>query len=405
MELSARNLLKGDRVIWAVLLILSVVSLLVVYSSTGALAYRKADGNTMRYFFRQVGFLLTGIAIILIMVNVLPVKLYSKIAWWALVVSIGLMVFTVVMRGTHFVSPSGRTLMLFGVSFQPAEMAKISLIMYVAKILGRKQKTQSDLWDAFKKIIFYTGIVCGLIFITDFSTSALLFSAVMIMMFCGRIPLKYLLSVVGVGLVMVALIYLTADKLPSGFGRVHTMKGRIERFVKGDKPDVKNGITQADYAKLAIYSGGLIGKGPGHSDVSNYMAAAYSDFIFAIIVEEYGLVGGIVILMLFLIFFFRGVIIVRRTNRAFPAFLVIGLTLVLVLQAMINIGVSSGALPVTGQPLPWVSLGGTSLLFTSIAFGLILRVSYQNQTNFEIEEQPIMIKSPDEDYEIENEKN
>jgi cell division protein FtsW len=184
---------------------------------------------------------------------------------------------------------------------------------------------------------------------------------------------------------------------------VHTIKGRIERFVNPPPPEASQGITQADYAKLAIYSGGILGKGPGHSDVSNYMAAAYNDFIFAIIVEEYGLLGGIAVIMLFLIFFFRGVVIVRRATRTFPAFMVIGLTLVLVFQAMINIGVSSGALPVTGQPLPWISLGGTSLLFTSLAFGLILSVSHQNQQNKEVAEQPIMIKAPDEDYEIENE--
>lgn len=402
MDLSLRNIFKGDRVIWVVLMLLSVLSLLIVYSSTGALAYRVASGNTMKYLFRQVGFLGAGIAVIVFMVNVLPIKIYSKIAWWALLASIGFLVFSVVMRGTSFVSTSGRTLNFFGLTFQPAEMAKISLILYVAKILGKKQKTKGDLWDAFKKIIAYTAVVCGLIFLSDFSTSALLFATIMTMMFTGRIPLKYLFSVVGIGIGLVVLIYFTADILPAKFARVHTIKGRIERFVQGD-PRSEKGITQADYAKLAIYSGGIFGKGPGHSDVSNYMAAAYNDFIFAIIVEEYGLIGGIAVIGLFLIFFFRGVVIVRRATRTFPAFLVIGLTLVLVYQAMINIGVSSGALPVTGQPLPWISLGGTSLLFTSLAFGLILSVSHQNQKNREIEQQPIMIKAPDEDYEIEHE--
>ncbi|WP_297091168.1 FtsW/RodA/SpoVE family cell cycle protein [uncultured Draconibacterium sp.] len=402
MQHSILKLFKGDRVLWMVLMLLSVLSLLIVYSSTGALAYRVASGNTLKYLFRQVGFLSAGIAVILVMVNVLPIKLYSKLAWWALLASIAFLLFSVLMRGTQFVSTSGRTLNFWGVTFQPAEMAKIALILFSAKILGKRQKTKGDLWEAFKKIIFYTGIVCGLIFISDFSTSALLFATIMTMMFCGRIPLKYLFSVVGAGIALVVVIYITAEMLPSGFGRVQTMKGRIERFIHGD-PNSEKGITQADYAKLAIYTGGIFGKGPGHSDVSNYMAAAYNDFIFAIIVEEYGLLGGIAVIMLFLIFFFRGVVIVRRATRTFPAFLVIGLTLVLVFQAMINIGVSSGALPVTGQPLPWISLGGTSLLFTSLAFGLILSVSHQNQQDKEVTEQPIMIKAPDEDYEIENE--
>ena len=220
-------------------------------------------------------------------------------------------------------------------------------------------------------------------------------------MFIGRIPIKYLLSVVGVGVLFVVLLFYTADFLPSSFGRVHTVKARIERFISPTPPLEQKGITQADYAKLAIYSGGVLGKGPGHSDVSNYMAAAYNDFIFAIIVEEYGFVGGIAVLFLFLIFFYRGIAIVKRSTRTFPAFMVAGLTLILVYQAMINIGVSSGVLPVTGQPLPWISLGGTSLVFTSISFGCILSVSYQTQKDREIEEIPVQIIAPDEDYEME----
>jgi cell division protein FtsW len=222
----------------------------------------------------------------------------------------------------------------------------------------------------------------------------------MTMMFVGRIPIKYLLLVVGTGIALVVSIYLIADQWENSPARVQTIKGRIERFLNGD-PNSQKGITQADYAKLAIYSGGIFGKGPGNSDVSNYMAAAYNDFIFAIIVEEYGLIGGTAVIFLYLIFFFRGVVIVRRSTRTFPAFVVIGLTLVLVYQAMINIGVSSGALPVTGQPLPWVSLGGTSLLFTSIAFGCILSVSHQTKEDHKIEDQPVQINAPDEDYEME----
>ena len=182
-------------------------------------------------------------------------------------------------------------------------------------------------------------------------------------------------------------------------GRFKTIKGRIERFIHGD-PNSEQGVTQADYAKLAIYSGGIFGKGPGQSDVSNYMAAAYNDFIFAIIVEEYGLIIGAGVIFLYLIFFFRGIIIVRRSRRTFPAFVVIGLSLVMVFQAMINVGVSSGVLPVTGQPLPWISLGGTSLLFTSIAFGCILSVSHQNQIDSEALQQPIQVNVPDEDEEL-----
>ena len=400
MELISGKIFKGDRVIWIVLMLLSLLSLLIVYSSTGALAYRVASGNTLYYLIRQVFFLAMGFGIILLMVNVFPVKLYSILANYLLYASIGLLALAVAMRFAGMLGGSGRTLNLGIVSFQPAELAKISLILYSAKVLGRKQKTKQDLKVAFKKIIFFTIIVCGMIFLSDFSTSALLFATIMTMMFVGRIPLKYMFLVIAVGAGLIIAIYFVADQFPNSPARIQTIKGRIDRFINGD-PNSEKGITQADYAKLAIYSGGILGKGPGQSDVSNYMAAAYNDFIFSIIVEEYGLIIGVGVMFLYLIFFFRGVIIVRRATRTFPAFVVTGLTLLLVFQAMINIGVSSGALPVTGQPLPWISLGGTSLLFTSIAFGCILSVSYQNQVNREIKEQPVQVNVPDEDVEME----
>lgn len=399
MDFSLRNIIKGDRVIWMVLLLLSVISLLIVYSSTAALAYRVASGNTFKFLVRQIGFLAGGMALILVMVNWFPVKIYSQVSKWALWGSIGLLIFSVVMKGSGMVSASGRTIDL-GISFQPAELAKISLILFTAKILGKRQNSRGDLWAAFKVIIIYTGIVCGLIFLSDFSTSALLFGTIMAMMFIGRIPIRYLLLVLGVGVSLVAVIYLTADHLPSKFARVQTIKGRIDRYINGD-PNSEKGITQADYAKLAIYSGGTVGKGPGHSDVSNYMAAAYNDFIFAIIVEEYGLFGGIAVIALYLIFLFRGGVIIRRSTRTFPAFMVTGLVLIFVFQALINIGVSTGIFPVTGQPLPLISLGGSALLFTAISFGCILSVSYQMQNNKEVEEQPVQVNVPDEDYEME----
>lgn len=400
MELLSGKIFKGDRVIWIVLMLLSLMSLLIVYSSTGALAYRVASGNTMKFLVRQIFFLGAGIGIILLMINVLPIKLYSIIANYLLYASIGLLALTVALKFAGLIGGSGRTLNLWVISFQPAELAKIALILYASKVLGRKQKTRQDLASAFKKIIFFTAIVCGLIFLSNFSTAALLFGTIMTMMFIGRIPLRYLLLVVVAGVGLVVSIYVLADNWPNSPTRVQTIKGRLERFVKGD-PNSEKGITQADYAKLAIYSGGFFGKGPGQSNVSNYMAAAYNDFIFAIIVEEYGLFIGMGVIFLYLIFFFRGIIIVRRATRTFPAFVVIGLTLMLVYQAMINVGVSSGVLPVTGQPLPWISLGGTSLLFTSMAFGCILSVSYQTQVDREVKAPAVQVVAPDEDYEME----
>ncbi len=401
MNFSLRNIIKGDKVIWIVLLLLSLLSVLIVYSSTGALAYRAKGGATLHYLVRQIIFLGIGFGIILLLVNVIPVKLYAIISRLAVLGSIALLLLAFGLKLTgHAGDSTGRTLNLVFISFQPAEVAKISLIMFVARVLSRNQKTKEELSKAFKTSILYTAIICGLIFFSDFSTSALLFLTIMCMLFIGRVPFKFLGMVIAAGILALVLIYFTADFLPGNLSRIGTIKGRIERFVHGD-PNSEKGITQADYAKLAIYEGGLVGKGPGHSDVSNYMASAYNDFIFAIIVEEYGLVIAGAIIFLYLIFFFRGVVIVRRATRTFPAFLVTGLTLMLVFQAMVNIGVSAGVLPVTGQPLPWVSMGGTSMLFTSIAFGCILSVSHHNQKNKEAQEQqPVMVTAPDEDEKL-----
>jgi cell division protein FtsW len=399
METSFLKYFKGDRVIWIVLFFLSLLSLLIVYSATGALAYRVQGGNTMHYLIRQVFFIGLGLAVVLVMVNVLPVKVYSIAANYLLYGSILLLMAAVVLKFAGVLKGTGRTFNLGIFSFQPAELAKIALILFTAKVLGKRQKSKQDLSAAFRKIMIFTALVCGLILLSNFSTSALIFATIISMMFVGRIPIRYMLLVFVAGVSLIVLIYYVADYVPDSVGRIHTIKGRIERFLFGD-PNSEQGVTQADYAKLAIYSGGIFGKGPGQSDVSNYMAAAYNDFIFAIIVEEYGLIFGAGVIFLYLIFFFRGIIIVRRSTRTFPAFVVIGLTLVMVYQAMINIGVSSGVLPVTGQPLPWISLGGTSLLFTSVAFGCILSVSHQNQVDSEILKQPIQVNVPDEDEEM-----
>ena len=401
MKIIQTGIFKGDRVIWIVLLLLSLLSLLIVYSSTGALAYRQASGNTLYFLIRQTGFLCIGIGIMLFLVNVVPVKFFAMVSNVLIYLSIGLLLLAVAMRITGRMDGTGRTLDLGFFSFQPSEFAKISLIMYTAKVLGKYQRSRAELKKAFYLVMGHAAVVCGLIFITNFSTASLLFATIFVMMFVGRIPFKFLLFVVALGVGIVTLTYVMASYVPASPTRIHTVKGRIDRFIHGD-PNSEKGITQADYAKLAIYEGGIVGKGPGRSDVSNYMAAAYNDFIFAIIVEEYGLLAGIIVILLYLIFFFRSVVIVRRVTRTFPAFLVTGLTIILVFQAMINIGVSTGVLPVTGQPLPWVSLGGTSLFFTAIAFGCVLTVSYQNQINREVQKPPVQVNIPDEDYEINN---
>jgi cell division protein FtsW len=401
METSLKNMIKGDRVIWTILLLLSMLSMLIVYSATGALAFRQADGNTFYFLVRQMVFLGLGFGLILIMVNVIPVKFYSIISRVVVIASILLLALAIGMKITGLAGDStGRTLNLGFLSFQPAEVAKLGLIMFTAKMLGIEQNSREGLKNAFWKVLVFTVIICAMIAYSNVSTAMLLFVTIMTMMFIGRVPFRYLMLLVAGGIGLIAVIFLYGDKMGKVSQRFPTAQARLERFVKGD-PAEEKGITQADYAKLAIYEGGILGKGPGNSDVANYMAAAYNDFIYAIIIEEYGMIiGGAGVLMLYLIFFFRGVTIVRRANRTFPAFLVTGLTLLLTYQAMINMGVSAGVIPVTGQPLPWVSMGGTSLLFTSVAFGCILSVSYQNQKDKKVEAPAVQVIVPDEDQEM-----
>ncbi len=394
-----QKIFKGDRIIWVVLIFLSLASMVIVYSATGRLAYKEAGGHTTYYLVRQLTFIAAGFGLMAFLVNFIPVKLYSWIAPVMLVLTIASLLAAVVQFKLDPTKPTPRSLDLGFFSFQPAELAKISLVMYVAKILARRQKTEEDLKKAFYRIMAATCAVCAIIFYGNISTSALIFGSIMMLMLVGRVPLKYLAMPVAAGLLMLTLIYFTADFLPEWAGRVHTFKERVDDFLHGDEQQ-EIGTTQADYAKLAIFEGGLTGKGPGGSEVSNYMEAAYNDFIYSIIIEEYGWIGGTFVTFLFLILLFRGVVIVRRSNRTYPAFLAAGMVLMLVFQAIINMSVSVGVIPVTGQPLPWISVGGTSMLFTAVSFGVILSVSYHNQKNKPVPEQAVMVNLPDEDQEL-----
>ncbi len=400
MNLTIGKIFKGDRIIWLIMVFLSLISMLIVYSATGRLAYSEAGGNTGYYLLRQSVFILFGFGIMALLVNVIPVKFYSWIAPLMLAVTVFALIAAVIQYKLTPAKPTPRSLDLGLFSFQPAELAKISLVMFAAKVLAKRQKSEEDLKKAFYWVLGSSIVVCGIIFYGDISTSALIFGTIMVLMMISRIPLKYLLMTILAGLLMLTVIYFTADYMPKWAGRVHTFKERIDDFIHGDDNE-KDGTTQADYAKLAIYEGGFFGKGPGGSEVSNYMEAAYNDFIYAILIEEYGWVGGLFVAFLFVILLYRGVVIVRGSTRTYPAFLTAGLVLMLVFQALINMCVSVGVVPVTGQPLPWISMGGTSMLFTSVCFGIILSVSYHNQKNVEVAEQPpVMVNVPDEDQEL-----
>ncbi len=367
------NLLKyirGDRVIWTVIIILSVVSLLSVYSSTGSLAYKKVSGDTFYYLFRQFKYIILGLCVI-IFFQLIPFHWFNKLSIGFLGIAIVLLVVTLI-KGQE-INEANRWLSVPGTSntFQPSEFAKFALIMYLARIMAINQDNLHDFKGVFLKLAGAISLVCILILPTNLSTAAIIFTVSFILMFVGRIPFKYLASFVGLGIAGLALFVLLATAL-SHEGRISTWKARIERYVSGEGDNF-----QADQAKVAIVRGGLLPNGPGTSTQRILLPHPYSDFIFAIIVEEYGsIIGGLLLISLYLWLLFRTGLIVRRTRSTFGAFLAFGLALGLVFQAFINMGVAVGLLPVTGQTLPLVSMGGTSMFFTSMALGMILSVSW-----------------------------
>lgn len=361
--------------IWGVILILSIFSLLVVYSSTGTLAYKYQAGNTAHYILKHGSILVFGLVIIYI-THLIPYKYYSRLSQLFLIISIILLGVTLLMGTSLNQASRWLTLPVIGLTIQTSDFAKLSLIMYVARILSLKQGKMDKLEGVFTFLILPVFLVCGLIMPANLSTALILFATVMILMFIGRVPLKYLLGVSGIAIVIVALI--VAGVLISGEkGRVGTWQHRIENFVSGDQGD----NYQVEQSKIAIATGGIFGKGPGNSTQRNFLPHPYSDFIYAIVIEEYGIFGGVLILTLYLFILYRAGVIVRRSTRTFAAFLSIGMALSLTFQAMINMGVAVNLFPVTGQTLPLVSMGGSSLLFTGVALGIILSVSRSTQKN------------------------
>jgi len=361
---------KGDRTIWLVVFILTLFSLLAVYSSTGTLAYKYQSGNTEFYLFRQARFLIIGLAL-MYLAHRIRYNVYSRLSQIGLFVAIPLLVLTLII-GTNLNSAS-RWLSLPGIntSFQTSDLAKLALIMFVARMLSRRQENIKDFKKAFLPIMIPVLVVCGLILPANLSTSLLVFFTCVVLMFIGRINMKYILYMGLTGAVCLTLFVVI--KLNSAdTGRVGTWKARIENFNNGNADD----NYQADQAKIAIAGGGLVGKFPGNSSQRNFLPHPYSDFIFAIIIEEYGFIfGGVLMVFLYLLLFFRVIRFINHSPRAFATLLAVGCSFMLVFQAMINMAVAVNLFPVTGQPLPLVSMGGTSTLFTSIALGIILSVS------------------------------
>lgn len=362
--------IKGDRVIWAVVFLLTLLSFLAVYSSTGTLAYKYHGGDTNYYMLKHAIILFFGL-LLMYFAHLLKYTYYSSIFRIALYIAVPLLAITI-FWGLDL-NEAKRVLPLpFNLTFQTSDLAKITLIVYLARILTKKQDQIKDFKSAFVPLMLPVIIVTGLILPANFSTAAILFSTSLVLIFIGRVKVRYIGAMIGIGVVILSIAILIMYNMPEGSqGRLMTWKHRIEQFIDGDAKD----SYQVEQSKIAVATGGVVGKMPGNSTQRNFLPHPYSDFIFAIIVEEYGLLGGVFVVFLYMILLHRAVKIVIRAPGTFGSFLAIGVAFSLVFQAMINMGVAVNLLPVTGQTLPLVSMGGTSIWFTSLAIGIILSVS------------------------------
>lgn len=363
--------LRGDRVVWAILILLGLFSILAVYSSTGTLAHRDRGGDTESYLFKH-GIILMGGLVITYFCHLLHYKRYMNWSPILLAIAVLLLAYTLVLGEEINQARRWIVLPVVGLSFQTSDFAKLALIIFVARAISAKQEYIEDFKSAFLPIIVPVVLVCGLIAPADLSTSIILFVACLLMMFVGRVALKYIGLLLFSGGVVFVMLLMLGRQFPEHI-RVSTWENRLQEFVSPET--VGTDTYQIDQAKIALANGGLTGRGPGNSIQRNYLPYAHADFIYAVICEEYGVLGGATIIGLYLLLFFRVTRLVTKSPKAFGAMAALGLSLVVVVQAFFHIGINVNVLPVTGLTLPLISMGGTSLLFTCIAFGIILSVS------------------------------
>jgi cell division protein FtsW len=379
---------RGDKVIWAIVIVLTMASLLLVYSSTGSLAYRMSR-STESYLFKQFAFILVGLVIIYF-AHRINYSIYSRVAIFIFIVSIPLLLYTLLFGVQLNAGSRWIKLPVINMTFQTSDLAKLALFMYLSRMLSRKQQQNmiKDLWNGYLPVIVPVVIICLLIAPANLSTALLIGGTSMILLFIGRVRIKHLLATIGFAMIPLVILFTIAvttydkeagesKKLP-GFlskGRVPTWISRIQTFVYGSKELDSEKSYQISQAKIAIAKGGWLGRGPGNSEQRNFLPHSYSDFIYAIIIEEYGIIGGAFMVMIYLLFLFRCIRIYRKCPYAFGAFLALALSFTLVIQAMVNMAVNVNMFPNTGVTLPLVSMGGSSFLFTCLSIGIILSVA------------------------------
>ena len=376
----ANKLFRGDRVIWLIFMFLCLISVVEVFSAASTLIYK--NSNHWTPIVRHASFLLAGFVCVLIIHNI-P---YKYLAAFTILLPVSVLmllatpIFGVMENDAH------RWLRIFGFQFQPSEFAKLSAIVYIAFLLSRRPAMTDK--QVFRWIIWGVGGVCMLILPENFSTAFLLFGVCFLMLFIGEVPFRYLWKTAGVLAILgvaVAGVVFFAPKSVSKYlpDRVATWQARMERHFGADAAEpgadgtykITDDNFQESHAKIAIARGGVIGRMPGHGQQRDFLPQAYSDFIYAIIIEETGVLGGLFVLFLYIFLLVRVGIIARKCEKSFPKYLVLGCGLLIVVQALANMAVAVGLVPVTGQPLPLISRGGTSTMLTCVYFGIILSVS------------------------------
>jgi cell division protein FtsW len=381
METWLKDKLRGDWQIWFIIVLLSLFSMLVVYSASSALAYKKAGGNTESYLLTHTTHLILGLIVVWVIhrINYTNYAGISKVLLW---ITPFLLLYTYFFGTT--VGGTKRWINLFGVSFQSSDLVRLVLITNLAAMLARRQNVEYTR-KTLIELIFWCVLLCGMLAVTNFSTAVILGVTCFLIMFVGRVPSRYLFRMSGLVIsILILMISISVYLYSTGveFGRGQVVLERIEAFsnidINRDKiignPE-RDDSFQKEQAMIAIARGGTIGIGPGNSFQRNYLPEAFSDYIYAIIVEEYGLVGAVMVMGLYLWLLYRGLKNVENTNRAFGGLLCVGLTFSIVFQAFVHMFINVGLGPVTGQTLPLMSMGGTSILFTSIAIGIVLSVT------------------------------
>ncbi len=376
---------KGDRWIWLIIIMLSMISIMAVYSSTAGIAYRKGISVERYLLFKHVIFVLLGIGMIYIS-HLLDYKYYSGISKVLMIITLPLLLYTLAFGSNINGASRWVPIPIIGITFQTSDLAKLALITFLARMLTKKQENIKDVKNAFLPIMGSVCVVFILIALANLSTALMLFGVSILLLIIGRISIKQIALVCVGGIVLLMFVVFLGP-------RRETYKSRINSFMHPEEQS-SDKTYQSDHAKIALASGGLFGKGPGNSTERNFLPHPYSDFIFAIIIEEYGTVGGLVIMVLYLVLLYRCVRIVTRSPKAFGALLAAGLSFSLTIQAFANMAVAVGLGPVTGVPLPLVSMGGTSMIFTSIAFGIILSVSRDVEENSSKQEKVIVGEIP-----------